>query len=120
MNTKQQKGLKIVEKLYGQDGINKINELQHFANDFSELLLDEFATLCESEVIDSQLRNAITVAAAIALNDTDDFKSVLSAALANGLSLDQVKEIIMHLTLYCGFPRTVHAMLVLKELTTEK
>ncbi len=49
-------------------------------------------------------RSAITLSFLIALNREDEFKMHVKAALNNGLTHDEIKEIILQSAIYCGVP----------------
>lgn len=49
-------------------------------------------------------RSLITLALLIALNREDEFKMHVRAAFHNGVTKDELKELILHASLYCGLP----------------
>ena len=49
-------------------------------------------------------RSLITMGMLIALNRETEFKMHVRAALNNGVTMDEIKEVIMHSALYCGLP----------------
>ncbi len=49
-------------------------------------------------------RSLITLSMLIALNRETEFKMHVQAALNNGVTMDEIKEVIMHSALYCGLP----------------
>jgi len=49
-------------------------------------------------------RSLITMGMLIALNRESEFKMHVRAALNNGVTVDEIKEVIMHSALYCGLP----------------
>ena len=49
-------------------------------------------------------RSLITLGMLIALNRETEFKMHVRAALNNGVTPDEIKEVIMHSALYCGLP----------------
>ncbi|WP_020603635.1 3-oxoadipate enol-lactonase [Spirosoma spitsbergense] len=49
-------------------------------------------------------RSLITLGMLIALNRETEFKMHVRAALNNGVTMDEIKEVIMHSALYCGLP----------------
>lgn len=49
-------------------------------------------------------RSLITLALLIALNREDEFKMHVRAAFHNGVTRDELKELILHASLYCGLP----------------
>jgi len=54
--------------------------------------------------LERKTRSAITLSFMIALNREDEFKMHVKAALNNGLSPDEIKEIILQSAIYCGVP----------------
>ncbi|MDF7791763.1 4-carboxymuconolactone decarboxylase [Pantoea ananatis] len=49
-------------------------------------------------------RSLITIGMLIALNREAELKMHLRAAFNNGVSRDEIKELLMHTALYCGLP----------------
>ncbi|WP_249278208.1 4-carboxymuconolactone decarboxylase [Pantoea sp. AMG 501] len=49
-------------------------------------------------------RSLITIGMLIALNREAELKMHLRAAFNNGVSRDEIKELLMHAALYCGLP----------------
>ena len=54
--------------------------------------------------LDHHTRSMITIAMLIALNREAELKMHLRAAFNNGVTRDELKELIMHSALYCGLP----------------
>ena len=63
-------------------------------------------------------RSLITVAALIAGGNTDQLRSHLVRAKDNGLTETELKESIIHLAFYAGWPRAMSAISVAKEVFT--
>ncbi len=51
-----------------------------------------------------QSRSLITLAMLIALNRPDEFRLHLRGAVNNGVSRDEIKEVLLHSAIYCGVP----------------
>lgn len=49
-------------------------------------------------------RSLVTIAMLLALNHHDELKMHLKAARSNGVSRDEIKELLMHSAIYCGIP----------------
>ncbi|WP_240494325.1 4-carboxymuconolactone decarboxylase [Pantoea sp. 1.19] len=49
-------------------------------------------------------RSLVTIAMLIALNREAELKMHLNAAVNNGVTRDEIKELLMHASLYCGLP----------------
>jgi 4-carboxymuconolactone decarboxylase len=64
-------------------------------------------------------RSLITVAALVALNRTEQLRFPIPRALENGVTKDELSELITHLAFYSGWPTSVSAAAVAKEVFTE-
>jgi 4-carboxymuconolactone decarboxylase len=60
-------------------------------------------------------RSLVTVAAMIALNRPEQLRSHLRRARDNGVTKDEVVEMITHLAFYAGWPNAVNALAIAKE-----
>ena len=49
-------------------------------------------------------RSLITVAMMVALNRTDEFKLHVRAAFNNGVTKEEIKEVLLQCAIYCGVP----------------
>jgi 4-carboxymuconolactone decarboxylase len=61
-------------------------------------------------------RSLITVAALVATGSTEQLPGHLARAKANGLTETELKEAIIHLAFYAGWPRAMSAITVAKRL----
>ena len=79
-----------------------------------------FVTSRFSSLIDTELskrdRSLITVAALIAGGNTEQLKNHLARAKDNGLTETELKEVIIHLAFYAGWPRAMSAITVAKNV----
>jgi 4-carboxymuconolactone decarboxylase len=68
--------------------------------------------------IDRKTRSLLNLAMLTALGKPGELKLHVKGALANGVSVDEVKEVLLQATVYCGIPaglesfKTAHAVLV--------
>lgn len=65
-------------------------------------------------------RSLITVAALIALNRPEQLRSHLALSLENGLSADELGEVITHLAFYAGWPSAMTAAPLAREAITTR
>ncbi|MDB5239894.1 MAG: 3-oxoadipate enol-lactonase, partial [Spirosoma sp.] len=65
-------------------------------------------------------RSLITLSMLIALNREAEFKMHVRAALNNGVSVDEIKEVIMHSALYCGLPAANAAFQAASEILNQQ
>jgi 4-carboxymuconolactone decarboxylase len=61
-------------------------------------------------------RSLITCAALITNGSTEQLRSHLGRARQNGLSETELKEMIIHLAFYAGWPRAMSAITLAREL----
>ena len=61
-------------------------------------------------------RSLITVAALIALNRTEQLRGHLERALGNGVTKEEIIEVITHLAFYSGWPTAMSAALLAKDV----
>src|SRR6266851_5132545 len=61
-------------------------------------------------------RSLITVATLLALGRDKQLEGHLARALANGVTRDEISELIIHLAFYAGWPAAMTAALVAKDV----
>ena len=78
-----------------------------------------FGDIWERNGLAPRDRSLITVATLIANGSTEQLVSHLRIARANGLTEDELKEAIIHLAFYAGWPRAMSAITVAKKVFAE-
>jgi alkylhydroperoxidase/carboxymuconolactone decarboxylase family protein YurZ len=66
-------------------------------------------TNAESELGEKQ-QKMVTISAYTAKGDLGKLKVELNAALDAGMTVNEVKEVLVHLYAYCGFPRSIRGL----------
>ncbi|SPD68815.1 Bifunctional 3-oxoadipate enol-lactonase/4-carboxymuconolactone decarboxylase (plasmid) [Cupriavidus taiwanensis] len=61
-------------------------------------------------------RSLLTIAMMVALNRTDELKLHLRAAANNGVTRDQIKEVLLQTAIYCGVPAANSAFHLAEEI----
>lgn len=59
--------------------------------------------------MDLRTRSIVTVSMLVALGRTHELKTHVRGALNNGVTKAELQEILLHATVYCGFPAAVDA-----------
>jgi 4-carboxymuconolactone decarboxylase len=75
-----------------------------------------FGDVWERPGLSKRDRSLITVAALVALNRTEQLRGHLERALGNGVTKNEIVELITHLAFYSGWPTAMSAALVAKEV----
>ena len=65
-------------------------------------------------------RSLLVVSALIAMGRERQMAGHFNRALDNGLSVDEIKEIITHLALYSGWPTAMTAATIFKEVVAKR
>ena len=66
--------------------------------------------------LDRRTRSAITLMALVALNHEGELALHLRAALRNGLTREEIKEVLLQSAIYCGVPAANGAFAVFNEI----
>ena len=107
-----ERGLKLRRKVLGDEWVDRaIANTTPFNADFQDLITrfawDEIWT---RPGIAREVRRMIVIAQMVALGRWEEFSLHVKAALQSGdLSPDDVKEILLQSTIYCGVPAANHA-----------
>ena len=64
----------------------------------------------------AQTRSLITLAMMVALNRPDEFRLHVRAAFNNGVTRDQIKEVLLQSAIYCGVPAANSAFHLAEEV----
>ena len=78
------------------------------------------AQAAELKALNTQQANIVTVSAFMAKGDLPNLKKSLATALDNGMTVNQAKEVLVHLYAYTGFPRSLNALSTLNNLVQER
>ena len=79
-----------------------------------------FGDVWERPGLSKRDRSLVTVSALIAMNRPDQLRSHLARARDNGVTQEEVVEVITHLAFYAGWPNAVTAIAVAKEVLQKK
>jgi len=83
------------------------------------LLVSSFTGSLSAQLTTKQQR-IVPIAAYTAKGDLHQLKSALNDGLDAGLSVNEIKEAIVHLYAYCGFPRSIRGLQTFMEVLDER
>ena len=78
-----------------------------------------FGDVWERPGLSKRDRSLITVATLVALYRTDQLRGHIRRALDNGVTRDEIGEVINHMAFYAGWPTAANAVRVAKEVFDE-
>lgn len=60
--------------------------------------------------LDSKQQKIVTIAANTAVGNLDKLRRELNSGLDTGLTINQIKEVLVQMYAYCGFPRSLQGI----------
>lgn len=74
----------------------------------------------KTDVLDAKQQGLVTISAFTATGDIENLKNELNKALDAGLTINEIKEALVQLYAYCGFPRSLNAINTFKTVLDER
>jgi 4-carboxymuconolactone decarboxylase len=65
-------------------------------------------------------KSIIAIASLAAQGDLAELKTELANGLETGLTINEIKEVLVHLYAYCGFPRSIRGLQTFMEVVNER
>ena len=116
-----EKGLKTRREVLGADYVdNSIKNAGEFNMPMQELVTE----YCWNDIwnrpgLDRRSRSMINLSMLTALNRPHELKLHLKGAINNGLTKDEIREILMQTAIYCGVPAAIDSFRCAKEVFAE-
>jgi 4-carboxymuconolactone decarboxylase len=114
-------GMRIRREVLGDDHVDAaVAATTADTTDFQDLITRyAWGEIWARPGLDRRTRSAITIMALVALNREGELAIHLRAALRNGLSREEIKEILLQSAIYCGVPAANGAFAVFREVMAE-
>jgi 4-carboxymuconolactone decarboxylase len=98
-----------------------ISGTTEFTKDFQDLITRyAWGEIWTRPGLDRRMRSAIALTALIALGHFEELAMHVRAARRNGLSNDEIKEVLLQSAIYCGVPAANHAFAVASRVLEEE
>ena len=106
MTDERQNGMKVRREVLGDAHVDRAEASRTpLTDDFQDLLTRyAWGEIWMRPGLDRRMRSCITVAMLVALNRNDELALHMRAALTNGVTVDELKEILLQSAIYCGVP----------------
>jgi 4-carboxymuconolactone decarboxylase len=123
MDNAREKGLKIFREVYGDesaDGLIANMQTHEFGVEITKWTADfSFGTVWAREELERKLRSCVVLGMLIALRQEDEIGYHTKMGLANGLTKQEIEEILYTAIPYCGFPAANTAKAAMKKAFAE-
>lgn len=116
------RGLEQLKQIDGEAGEHVLDALNSVSPDLARYILEySFGDVYSRKGLDLKSREIAVVAALTAMgNARPQLKVHLNGALNVGCTVNEVKEVILQMAGYSGFPSCINAMTALKEVMDER
>jgi 4-carboxymuconolactone decarboxylase len=116
-----QRGLTVRREVLGAEYVD--NSLKS-ANDFMMAFQNITTEWCwgyawTRPTLDRKTRSLVNLAMLTALNRSPEVKLHVRGALNNGVTVDEIQEVLLHATVYCGIPAGLDAFKAANEVLKE-
>lgn len=120
-NEKYDQGLAVRRAVLGDDHVNaSLRSADDFSRPLQELVTEHgWGSVWTREGLSRKTRSMITLAMLIALNRPHEITIHLRGALRNGVTKDELRELFLHASAYCGWPAAVDSFRLAKTVFDE-
>lgn len=122
MSSRYDVGLEQLSRIDGEAGHNVIESLKDICPDLARYTIEyPFGDIYSRGGLGLKEREIATVAALTALgNAQPQLKVHLNAALNVGCTEEEIKEVILQMSVYAGFPAALNGMFAFKEVLSSR
>ena len=101
-----ERGMQVRREVLGDEHVDRaIERTTELTADFQDLITRyAWGEIWTRPGLDRKTRSCMTLIALIALGRFDELEMHVRAALRNGLTPDEIKEVLLHSAVYCGVP----------------
>lgn len=121
MDQQFEDGLRMRKQVMGDAFVEKA-----FANadDFTAPLQEfvtrnAWGTVWNRPGLDLKTRSMITLSMLTALGRSHEIKGHVRGAINNGVTIEEIREVLLHATVYCGVPLAIDAFRAAQEVLAE-
>ncbi len=120
-NEMLEKGRAIRTEVLGAERVKKaLDDADDFNRDFQEFMTEYcWGRSWGRTGLNRKQRSLMNLAMLAALNRGPEFKLHFRAAIGNGLTLNELKDALIHIGVYCGIPASVEAHKLASEALAE-
>ena len=122
MSDERERGMKNRREVLGDAHVDRaVARTSEFTADFQDLITRyAWGEIWDRPGLDRRMRSAITLTALVANGQLDELELHLRAALRNGLTRDEIKEVLLQSAIYCGVPAANSAFAVAQRVLEEE
>jgi len=115
------RGMEVRRAVLGDEHVDRaIARATPFTADFQDLITRyAWGEIWSRPGLDRRLRSAITLTALVAAGREHELEMHVRAALRNGLTADEIGEVLLQCAVYCGVPAANGAFAIAQRIVEE-
>ncbi|MFH9549846.1 4-carboxymuconolactone decarboxylase [Streptomyces sp. NPDC017435] len=115
-------GLKVRREVLGDAHVDRaLSQADDFSGDFQEFVTRyAWGEIWDRPGLDRRSRSCVTLTALVAGGHLEELAFHVRAALRNGLTPDEIKEVLLQAAVYCGVPAANSAFKVAQQVIREE
>jgi len=116
-----EKGMEVRRAVLGDEHVNRsLQNATDFNRDFQELLTRyAWGEIWTRPGLPRHTRSLIVIATLVALDRSEELRMHIRAAFNNGVTRDDIKEVLLQSAVYCGLPAANSAFHAAEEVFAE-
>ncbi|MEA9588452.1 4-carboxymuconolactone decarboxylase [Xanthomonas sp. WHRI 10064A] len=117
-----QTGLRERRRVLGEAHVERsLAARTELTTEFQDLITRyAWGTIWTRDGLPAHTRSLITLSMMVALGHDEEFKLHVRAARNNGVTPEQIKEVLLQAAIYCGVPAANHAFALAKPILEEQ
>jgi 4-carboxymuconolactone decarboxylase len=115
-------GMRVRREVLGDEHVDRaVARTSDFTRDFQDLITRyAWGEIWTRPGLDRKTRSAVTLTALVALGHFDELAMHVRAARRNGMTDDEIKEVLLQCAVYCGVPAANHAFAVAQRVLEDE
>ncbi len=110
----EDRGMRVRREVLGDDHVDRaIAATDPFTADFQALITRyAWGDVWARPGLDRRTRSCVTLALLSSLGSEEEFEMHLAAAVRNGVTREEIAEVLLHVAVYAGVPRANRAFAI--------
>jgi len=121
MTDETNRGMRVRREVLGDEYVDRAEASRTSLTDEFQDLITRYAwgEIWARPGLDRRMRSCVTVGLLVVLNRDEELALHIRAALRNGVTADELKEVLLHTAIYCGVPAANSAFRVAARVLAE-
>jgi len=116
------KGMKVRREVLGDEYVDRaLQSVDEFTREFQQMVTEHaWGAIWSRPGLAKKQRSLLNLAMLAALNRPEEFELHFRGALTNGCTLEELKETLLQIAVYCGMPAGVGAFRIARKVLAER